>query len=72
MHLARPVHPDGQLLLDVGAPARARHDRERARKVGAERREELGEPGKDPVLPEHRHVDGGEKRAGTRLVWRGG
>jgi REP element-mobilizing transposase RayT len=39
VHLAGPVDPDGELLLDVGATARARHDRERARQVTAERRE---------------------------------
>ena len=38
----------------------------------AERREELVEPGEDPILPEQRHVNGGKERARARLLGRSG
>jgi hypothetical protein len=53
---AGAVDADDEVLLDVGAPARARDDRKRARQVVADRLEQLGEPGKDPILGQQRHV----------------
>lgn len=71
VHLAGAVDADGELLLDVGAPARAGDDRDRARQVRTERREELVQPGKDQILAKERDVDGREQRPGARLVRRG-
>jgi len=53
---AGTVDADDELLLDVGAPARTRHDRQSARQLTAERLEELGEPRQDRVLRDDRHV----------------
>ena len=71
VHLAGAVHAHGQRLLDVGAPARARHDRERARQRVADRGEELGKAGEDQILAQERDVDGGQERPGARFLGRG-
>ena len=71
MHLAWAVDADGERLLDVGAPARAGHDRERARQVVAHRGEQVGELRDDAVLAQQRDVDVGKQRPGTGLLPRG-
>src|SRR5207247_9543049 len=68
--LPGPWDADCELLLDVGAPARARHDRDRARQVGAERFEELFEAGQDCLLAHDRDVRPRKQRTGARLVAR--
>jgi REP element-mobilizing transposase RayT len=65
--LARAVHADDELLLDVGAPARPGDDREGAWQLAAERLEELGEPGQDPVLGQQRDMHGRQERPRPRL-----
>lgn len=66
--LARSVDADGELLLDVGTPTRAGDDRQRARQIRPERREQLVKPRQDPVLGQHRHVHVREQRPTARLV----
>ena len=72
VHLAGAVDADGELLLDVGAPARAGDDRERARQIAAERREELVEAGKDRSSRSSVTWTAGQQRPRARLVRRGG
>ena len=69
---AGAVDADDEVLLDVRAPARARDDRERARQVVADRLEQFGKPGEDPILGQQRHVDGRQQRPSTRLLPRRG
>lgn len=68
VNLARPVDSDRELLLDVGAPTRARDDRQRARKLRPERGEQLVQPREDAVLREHRHMRLRKQRVPARLV----
>ena len=70
VNLTRAVDADGELLLDVGAPARARDDGERAREVVADHGKELVQPGQDPILAQQRHVNVRKKRPPPRLVGR--
>ena len=70
VHLAGAVDADHERLLDVRAPARAGHDRERARQALADGREQLLEPREGAVLGKQRDVNVRQERARPRLVGR--
>jgi REP element-mobilizing transposase RayT len=70
VNLARAVDADDQLLFDVGASARAGHDRKRARKMAPDSLEQLRKARQDPVLGHQCHVDVRKQRAGPRLLGR--
>ncbi len=72
VHLPGPVHADGERLLDVPAPARPGDDRERARQVGADCLEQLGETRQDPLFAKERDVRRRQQRPRARLLRRGG